>query len=225
MFYQLRVSFFVCVHVFSYSFFFFPERQCLNFFFNFKIFNSYMRSQTWTPSHLPPHSNQVFLGSWTVDIHQEGCSQISDPQKRHTAHLKRRSHCKLRKLSCWDGGSNKIHHTWGVCAHQAPGCLSYSELGRAQNAGPTKSVPLWSTQESEPEWLRPGKCTQTRAHVRQFPCRATWSLRSVDWESTHAASGGKPSVAQTLRALPTHASDICLHCFCLPTTQLTSELK
>ena len=31
-----------------------------------------------------------------------------------------------------------------------------------------------------------------------FPCRATWSLSSVDWESTHAMSGSKPSVAQTL---------------------------
>ena len=26
------------------------------------------------------------------------------------------------------------------------------------------------------------------------PCRATWSLSSVDGESTHAVSGGKPSV-------------------------------
>ena len=26
------------------------------YFFNFKIFNSYMRSQTRTPSHLPPHN-------------------------------------------------------------------------------------------------------------------------------------------------------------------------
>ena len=28
----------------------------------------------------------------------------------------------------------------------------------------------------------------------------------------HTVSGGKPSVAQTLRVLPTHASDICLQC-------------
>ena len=40
------------------------------------------------------------------------------------------------------------------------------------------------------------------------PCRATCSLRSVDRESTHAASGGKPSVAGTLWALPTQASDL-----------------
>ena len=46
------------------------------------------------------------------------------------------------------------------------------------------------------------------------PGRATWSLSSVDRESTHAVSGGKPSVAKTLRA---HASDICLQCSSLPT--------
>ena len=34
-----------------------------------------------------PVANQVFLGSWTVDIHPEGHSQRSAPQKRHTADL------------------------------------------------------------------------------------------------------------------------------------------
>ena len=115
-----------------------------------------------------------------------------------------------------------IRHTTQLeeCTHQAPGCLRDSDLGRAQNAGPTESVPLWSTWEAAPEQLRPGKGTQPRAHFRPFPCRATWSLSSVDWESTRAMSRGKPSVAQTLRALPTHASDICLQCSSLPTTQL-----
>ena len=83
-------------------------------------------------------AKQVFLGSWTVDIHQEGCSQRSAPQRRHMAHLKQRSHCAPRKLSGWDGGGDKTHRpTWGECVHQAPGCLSCSDLGRAQNAGPT----------------------------------------------------------------------------------------
>ena len=35
--------------------FFFP----VFYFFNFKIFNSYMCSETWTPSHLPPHNISV----------------------------------------------------------------------------------------------------------------------------------------------------------------------
>ena len=37
-----------------------------------------------TVSRLPV-VNQVFLGSWTVDIHQEGCSQRSAPQRGHVA--------------------------------------------------------------------------------------------------------------------------------------------
>ena len=98
--------------------------------------------------------------------------------------------------------------------------LNCSDLGRAQNAGPTKSVHLCITQEPEPEWLRPGKCMQPKAHLRQFPCRATWSQSSVHWESTHALTGGKASVAKTLQALPTHASDICLQCSSLPTARL-----
>ena len=61
---------------------------------------------------------------------------------------------------------------------------------------------------------------QPRAHFRLFSCRATWGLSSVDWESTHAVSAGKLSMAQTLQALPTHTSDICLQCSSLPKTQL-----
>ena len=39
-----------------------------------------------------------------------------------------------------------------------------------------------------------------------------WSLSSVDAESTHGVSGDKPSVAGTLRVLPTQASDVYLQC-------------
>ena len=118
-----------------------------------------------TVSRLPV-ANQVFLGSWMVDIHQEGCSQRSAPQRRHTVHLRQCSHCAPRKLNGWDQGGDKPHCTWGECAHQAPGRLTCSDLGRAQNAGPIKSVPLWSTQEPEHEQHRPGKCTQPRACLR-----------------------------------------------------------
>ena len=162
----------------------------------------------------------MFLGTWTVDIQQEGHRQRSAPQRRHTAHVGRCSHYAPRKPSSWDRGGDKTHCTPGECTHQAPRHLSCSDLGRAQNAGPTKYVPLWSTREPEPEQLRPGKCTQLRARFRQFPCRATWSLSSVDRESTGAVSEGKPSVVQTMRALPTNASDICLQCSSLPTAQL-----
>ena len=85
-------------------------------------------------------TNQVFLGSWTADIHQGGRSQRSAPQKRDEAHL--RCSCAPRKVSGWGWGSAKTHCTWGVCAGQALGHLSCSDLGRAQNAGPIKSAPL-----------------------------------------------------------------------------------
>ena len=56
-----------------------------------------------------PVSNQDFLGFWMVDILQECCNQRSAPQKRHTAHLRRREHCAPRKPSGWDGGGDKMH--------------------------------------------------------------------------------------------------------------------
>ena len=98
-----------------------------------------------------------------------GHSQRSPPQKRYTAHLRRRAHCTSRKPSGWDRGGDKTQlPTGGICTHQAPGHLSCSDLGRAQNAGPTESVHLWSTQEPQPEQFRPGKCRQPRARLRQF---------------------------------------------------------
>ena len=60
-----------------------------------------------------------------------------------------------------------ISHSDHAC--QTPGHLSCLDLGRAQNAGPTESVPLRNTQVPEPERLRPGKCIQPRASLRQFP--------------------------------------------------------
>ena len=114
-------------------------------------------------------ANQDFLGFWTVDIHWEGHRQRSAPQKRHMAHLRRRACCTPRKLSSWNGGSDKSQpSTGGNCARQAPGHLSCSDLGWAQNAGPTKSAPLWSTREPEPEQLRPGECMQPRPRIREF---------------------------------------------------------
>ena len=49
-----------------------------------------------------PVANQVFLGSWTVDICQEGCSKRSAPQRRHTAYLRRHSCGTHRKPRGWD---------------------------------------------------------------------------------------------------------------------------
>ena len=112
------------------------------------------------------------------------------------------------KPSGSDGGRDKTHCTWGECTRQAPGHLSCSDLGKAQNAGPTESVTLWSTGEPEPEWLSPEKCMQPRAHFRQVACRATWSLSSVGQESTHAVSRANPVWPRHCEHA-THASDVC----------------
>ena len=57
----------------------------------------------------------------------------------------------------------------------------------------------------------------TQGWPQTVPGRETYSLSSVDRESTHTVSGGKPSVAETLG---THASVICLQCSSLPTARL-----
>ena len=54
-----------------------------------------------TVSRLPV-ANQVFLGSWTVDICQEGHSLRSAPQRKHMAHLRQCSHNAPGKPSAWD---------------------------------------------------------------------------------------------------------------------------
>ena len=61
-----------------------------------------------TVSRLPVN-NQVFLGSWMVDIHQEGRSQRSTPQRRCTAYLRQHSHSAPRKPRGWDQGGDKMH--------------------------------------------------------------------------------------------------------------------
>ena len=49
-------------------------------------------------------ANHIFLGSWTVDICQEGRSLRSAPQRRHTAHLRQCSASAPRKLSSRNWG-------------------------------------------------------------------------------------------------------------------------
>ena len=84
-------------------------------------------------------------------------------------YLRQCSHFAPRKPSGWDRGGDKTHPSPGAdCTHQAPGHISCSNLGRAQNTGPNESVPSWSTQEPESEQLSPGTYMQTRARLRQF---------------------------------------------------------
>ena len=80
-------------------------------------------------------------------------------------HLRRCASFTPRKPSSREGEAiSRSDHS-----RQTPGHLSCLDLGRSQNAGPTKSAPLRTTWVPEPEWLRPGKCIQPMAGLRQFP--------------------------------------------------------
>ena len=105
-----------------------------------------------------PVANYIFLRSWIIDIHQEGHSLRSAPQRRHTAHLRQCSHGESGKLS---GQMQEVIKTY--------------------HAPRTVRLPrTWS-----PELLRPGKCRKCMVRFRQCPCRAPWSLSSVDPGSTY----------------------------------------
>ena len=83
-----------------------------------------------------------------VDIHREGHSQRSAPQKRHTAHLRRSAHCTPRKPSDLDRRGDKTHcPPGGDCACQAPGHLNARTWeGHKTQAQP--SLRLWGVPEN-----------------------------------------------------------------------------
>ena len=84
----------------------------------------------------------------------------------------------------WEAGTREaISHS--NRARQTPHHLSCSDLGRAQNAGPTESAPLRTTRVPEPEGLRPGRWMQPRAGLGRFLVEQTrpWA---VSTERAHA---------------------------------------
>ena len=113
--------------------------------------------------------------------------EIRSPEETHGTPEMALLLCSQETEQLGRGGDKTHHPIWGEYACQAPGGLNCSDLGRTQNAGPTESVSFWSTREPEPEWLRPGKYMQLRAHLRQLPGRATWSL------STHVPAQERAS--------------------------------
>ena len=85
-----------------------------------------------TVSRLPA-TNHVFLRSWMVDIHQQGCSRRSALQRGHMAYLRQcfRAH---RETECPGPGRwLRCMALLVQCVCLAPGYLSCSDLGRAQN--------------------------------------------------------------------------------------------
>ena len=128
-----------------------------------------------------------FLRFWMVDICREGRSQRSAPQERHTRctaarpdtevgtgrgevmlHLKRVRSSGTRQAlvrfpQLLGRGRHKTQVQQSLHLSGVPENLNLSDLG------------LGSARNSGPA-----------------PCRATWSLSSVDRESTHAMSGASP---------------------------------
>ena len=94
-------------------------------------------------------------------------------RRRDTAHLSRPCPLPPRKPSGWDGEVMRRTPHLGRLCWPSPWSPEPLGPGRANTAGPADSAPLWSTQEPEPERLRPGKCTQPRACLRQLPSRGT----------------------------------------------------
>ena len=108
------------------------------------------------------------------------------------------------------------------CGCQATDSLSCLDMGRAQNTHPTGSVPLWSTRE--PEWLRPGKCMKCRVHMGQCPCRAPWSLSSVDLGSTHHLGLWQTQCVPSAEST-SHTCQQCLFAVSLPLRSTTEQVS
>ena len=157
-------------------------------------------------ANMLPVSNQrlpEILDGW----HLVGRSQLDTSSPEQAQGAPNRRAWKLR-LGPWRGeGAPHL----GRVACQAPGGLSCSGWGRHKTQA--QSSPRFC---GVPEnW----NCTQLRARslessLEPEQCR----------QGKHTPmSGGKPSVARTLRVLPTQASDICLQCPSLPTARLSKR--
>ena len=101
-----------------------------------------------------------------------------------------------KDLVTWAARTWEVHQTQAqpslrLCGVPEKLNLSNLDLGSVSNPGPASD----SSRQSN---IEPEKCRM----------------------KAHTVSGGKPRAAETLGALPTHASDISLQCCSLPTAQL-----
>ena len=137
----------------------------------------------------------------------------SASQRRHTAHF------RLHPLT---HPGNRVARTREVHKmHSLPGTVCLTSTQPPEQLGPGKGTKctayLSLCPHGAPKNVRCGKCKKCRTHLGQHPCRAAWSLSSVE---VHATLGcDKPSVVHPLHAPRTHNSSICLKCLSLPTAQ------
>ena len=118
-----------------------------------------------------------------VDICQEGHSYRPAPQNRHKVHR-----TGVHGNWGWDCGGGKEHCTWGECVNQAPGCLSCWGRGRHKTQAQPSLLLCGVPENLNLSGLGLGSA----CNAGPAPCRAAWSLSSVDGESTHAVSGANP---------------------------------
>ena len=130
-----------------------------------------------------PVANYIFLRSWIIDIRQEGHSLRSAPQRRHTAHLRQCSHGESGKLSGQMQEVIKTYHAPRTV--RLPRTWSPELLRPGKGTKCTPSLVCALAEYPRPEQLRPGKCRKCMVRFRQCPCRAPWSLSSVDPGSTY----------------------------------------
>ena len=131
--------------------------------------------------------------------HPPGGSQLESSSPELTQGAPDRCVQKLR-LGPWRGDGT-LHP--GRVRSSSSWLPELLQPGKAQNAGPTESASLWRTQKPESEWLRPGKCTQPRAHSLESslePEQCRWG-KHTPW------AGANPVWLE--------------HCECSPHTPLT----
>ena len=143
-------------------------------------------------------ANQDFLGFWTVNICLRRCAGCTPrkPSGRSGEAISRRDH-----------------------ARQTPDHLGCSDLGRAQNAGPTESAPQGLPKCLNPSSLdlgsayNPGPASDSSQQSNLEPKQCRWGKHTCrEWEPTQCAR----DTASTL----THASVIYLQRPSLPTARL-----
>ena len=141
---------------------------------------------------------------------------------------------QLLTMSSWDPGQLTLTRSvtaWdqlprGDTGHNQNSALTKYPVVCASRAweghkthNPTGSVPLRSMWE--PELLRPRECKKCRVHLGQCPCRAPWSLSSVDPGNTCCPGLWQTQCGPSTASTPHTYHHICLQCPSLCTTQVS----
>ena len=153
-----------------------------------------------------------------VDICQQCHTLRSASHRGHMAHLGLCSCSTPEKLSGLVQAVDMMHGPPGTVHSPSNRSPEFLDLGRTQNTQSIQVCPL--VEDPIPEWLRPGKCMKQSSHLGQCPCRAAWSLSSVDPGSTCNLGLWQTQCGPSTASTPTHPSGISLQCLCFPTTQL-----